>query len=194
MNFIFDKDIILENDAVQLRPILLTDFEYLKPLAIGDKKLLEYSPKPIYTEPLLLNFIKEAILNRENQTRYTFIAYCKKTQAYAGCTSFMNISNHDDKLEIGGTWFGRTFHRSGVNRNCKYLMLEYAFDRLLAERIEFKTDERNIVSRKAIEAIGGKMEGIFRHHMLLSDGHRRNTVYYSILREEWPDLKVKLLK
>lgn len=143
---------------------------------------------------MLLNFIKEAILNRENQTRYTFIAYCKKTQAYAGCTSFMNISNHDDKLEIGGTWFGRTFHRSGVNRNCKYLMLEYAFERLLAERIEFKTDERNIVSRKAIEAIGGKMEGVFRHHMLLSDGHRRNTVYYSILREEWPDLKVKLLK
>ena len=80
-----------------------------------------------------------------------------------------------------------------MNRNCKYLLLEYAFAKLNAERVEFKTDERNIASRTAIEKIGGQLEGILRRHTLMYDGHRRNTVYYSILKDEWEEMQSRFL-
>lgn len=189
MNFLFDKEIILENAYVSLRPVTKADVDNLLPVAILDKDLLQFSPAPIYTKELLENYIDKAIENRQNNNRYAFIVFDKTQNAYAGSTSFLNISNADDRLEIGGTWYGKAFQRTGLNRNCKYLLLTYAFDDLNAERVEFKTDERNITSRKAIEKVGGKFEGILRHHTLMYDGFRRNTVYYSILKHEWSSLK-----
>ena len=84
--------------------------------------------------------------------------------------------------------------KTGLNRNCKYLMLEFAFEKIGAERVEFRTDERNTASRTAIEKIGGQFEGIFRSHTLMYDGFRRNTVCYSILKNEWINLKPFFLK
>jgi RimJ/RimL family protein N-acetyltransferase len=138
-------------------------------------------------------YIDKAISLRADHLRYTFTVYDKKANAWAGTTSFLNISNADDRLEIGATWYGKAFQRSGLNRNCKYLVLEYAFEKLNAQRVELKTDERNIASRKAIEKIGGKFEGILRSHTVLYDGYRRNTVYYSILQPEWMELKPDFL-
>lgn len=101
----------------------------------------------------------------------------------------MNVSNYDSRLEIGGTWYGKEFQRTGVNRNCKFLLLSYAFETLGAIRIEFKIDERNEASRKGVERIGAKFEGTLRCHTLLPNEFRRNTTCYSILREEWPHIK-----
>lgn len=193
MNFLFDKEIILENDFVLLRPIREADIENLLTVATSDKDLLQFSPTPIYTKELLRNYIDNAIDNRKKKLRYTFIVFDKTQNTYAGSTSFLNISNADDRLEIGATWYGKEFQRTGLNRNCKYLLLQYAFDKLDAERVEFKTDERNLASRKAIEKIGGQFEGLLRRHTLMYDGFRRNTVYYSILKSEWSSLKKHIL-
>ncbi|MBP6049169.1 MAG: GNAT family N-acetyltransferase [Chitinophagales bacterium] len=193
MNFPFDYPIILENSKVLLRPIEQTDFQYLLPLALEDKKLLQFSPAPIYSETLLETYISTAIQLRETKNRYTFIVFDKLKLAYAGSTSFLNISNNDERLEIGATWYGKSFQRTGLNRQCKFLLLEYAFEILKAHRVEFKTDERNIASRTAIEKIGATYEGNLREHTLMYDGFRRNTVYYSILKNEWQKSKDEFL-
>jgi len=189
MNFSFDEEIILENSFALLRPINKTDIDHLLPVATKDKDLLQFSPGQIYTRELLKTYIDKAVEGKISENRYTFIVFDKTGKQFAGSTSFLNISNPDDRLEIGATWYGKEFQRTGLNRNCKYLLLQYAFDDLEAERVEFKTDERNLASRKAIEKIGGQFEGILRRHTLMSDGFRRNTICYSILRSEWPELK-----
>ena len=189
MNFSFDKDIILANTFLLVRQISENDIDNLVTVATKDKDLLQFSPTPIYTKELLKKYIDKSVDNRRNKNRYTFIVFDKIKNAFAGSTSFLNISNADDRLEIGATWYGKEFQRTGLNRNCKYLLLEYAFENLGAVRVEFRTDERNLASRKAIEKIGAQFEGILRRHTLLYDGFRRNTVCYSILKSEWSDLK-----
>ena len=97
----------------------------------------------------------------------------------------MNINWQHKVLEIGSTWIGREFHGSGLNRQMKDLMLNYAFDEMGFEKIEFRIDERNIRSRKAVEKLGGILEGILRENVHLLDGFKRNTCCYGLLKEEW---------
>ena len=189
MNFPFDEEIILENSIAQLRSLQNSDIASLLGVATKNDKLVQFSPQPIHSEKLLTEYVEKAINERQSKIRYAFIIFDKTKNAYAGCTSFMNISNYDKRLEIGSTWIGNSFQRTGLNRNCKFLLLSYAFDELGAERVELKTDERNTASRNAIEKIGGQFEGILRSHTLMYDGYRRNTVYYSILKAEWASLK-----
>ena len=159
----------------------------------SDPTLLQFSPTPIHSEELLIRYIEKAVRDRQNKVRYPFSIFDKTRNVFAGSTSFLNISNIDNRLEIGGTWIGKEFQKKGLNRNVKYLMLSFAFDTLGAERIEFKTDERNLTSRTAIEKIGGQYEGLLRSHTLMYDGFRRNTVCYSILKNEWVQLKTSFL-
>ena len=189
MNFPFEKEIILENTAVLLRPLKISDFNNLVNIATADKNLFQFFPKAVYSETLLRDYIDNAMEEQKNKTRYYFIIFDKKKNAYAGSTGFLNISNADSRVEIGATWIDKDFQRTGLNRNCKFLLLSYAFEELGAERVELKTDERNTTSRNAIEKIGGKFEGILRSHTLMHDGYRRNTVYYGILKNEWEYLK-----
>ncbi|HRB78783.1 MAG TPA: GNAT family protein, partial [Niabella sp.] len=179
MIFDFEEELVLENDRVLLRPVVMEDVSHLQSIALQEKELLQYSPNAIHTLELLKAYIKNAISLRENKTRYSFIIFDKWKNAYAGSTSFLNISQDDDRLEIGATFLGKSFQRTGLNRNCKYLLLEYAFDHLKAERVELRTDERNISSRNAIEKLGARLEGVLRKHMVMFDGYRRNTVCYS---------------
>lgn len=194
MYFPFDSDIILENNFTLMRPICEADIDNLLDIATSDKDLLQFSPTPIYSRELLQKYIHKAVENRNIKSRYTFIVFDKTKNAYAGSTSFLNISNQDNRLEIGATWYGKAFQRTGLNRHCKYLLLEFAFDIIGAERVEFKTDERNLASRKAIEKIGGQLEGTLRRHTLMYDGFRRNTVCYSILKPEWEEMKCDFLQ
>jgi RimJ/RimL family protein N-acetyltransferase len=189
MEFNFLNDIVLENDWVVLRPTALADCKHLERIALADKSLLQYSPKEINTTGLLDAYIQSALVERSNNTRYSFSIYCKEHEAYAGSTAYLNVSAADDRLEIGATWLGREFQGTGVNRQCKYLLLHHAFEIIGAHRVEFRTDERNMQSRRAIEKIGGKFEGCLREHTVLSDGHRRNTHCYSILKTEWDVIK-----
>ena len=110
----------------------------------------------------------------------------------AGATHYLNIMPKDPGLEIGGTWYGIEFQRTPVNTECKYLMLRHAFETLGCIRVQLKTDSRNERSQKAIERIGAVKEGVLRNHMILPDGRIRDSVFYSILDREWPEVKKNL--
>lgn len=193
MDFRFEDDIILENEQVLLRPIINEDKNNLLAVAIQDASLLQYSPKQVYSKELLAAYIDNALAERIQKTRYSFSIFSKTKNAYAGSTAFLNIANSDDRLEIGATWLGPDFQGSGLNRQCKFLLLQYSFNELKANRVEFRTDERNLASRRAIEKIGASLEGILREHMLVQSGIRRNTVYYSILQKEWDNMQANFL-
>ena len=109
MNFSFDVDIILENSIALLRPLQTSDIENLLDIATSDKTLLQFSPAPIYTKELLENYVDKAIENRQNKTRYSFSIFDKTKNVYAGSTSFINISEFENRLEIGSTWVGKKF-------------------------------------------------------------------------------------
>jgi N-acetyltransferase len=191
MNFNLDLNIVLENEVVLLRPLELSDVENLMGVAVAHPDLVRYSPTQIHSRALLTDYVENALAERMGAgTRYAFVIFDKVKNAYAGSTSFLNISQANGNVEIGWTWIGPEFQRSGLNRNCKFLLLSYAFEVLGAERVELKTDERNLQSRTAILKLGAKYEGILRSNTLMSDGFRRNTVYYSILRDEWAGVKL----
>lgn len=103
-----------------------------------------------------------------------------------GATTYMNISVLDGHLEIGNTWIGKPWQRTGINTEAKYLLLAHAFDDLQAVRVQLKTDARNVQSQRAIERLGAHREGVLRKHMLARDGFIRDTVMYSIIAPEWP--------
>lgn len=192
MNLAFEKDIVLESSNLLLKPITLSDIDNLLYIATSDKTLIQYSPKQIYTKALLTTYIENALDMRRNHKRYAFSIFSKSDNCYVGSTSYLNIVNADDRLEIGATWIDKKFQGTGLNSECKYLLLQYAFETLQAHRVEFLVDERNIRSRKAVEKIGGKLEGILREHTLMYDGFRRNTCCYSIIKSEWEAVKSRL--
>ena len=130
------------------------------------------------------------ILEREKRGGdLPFVAIHLESGRVAGATRYLNIFPNDRGLEIGGTWYGAEFQRTAVNTECKYLLLQHAFETLKAIRVQIKTDSRNERSQRAIERIGAKLEGVLRNHMILPDGYIRNSVYYSIIDSEWADVK-----
>ena len=109
-----------------------------------------------------------------------------------GSTRYLNIEHIDRSLEIGGTWYGLDYQGTLVNTECKYLLLRQAFEVLGCVRVQFKTDLRNLHSQHAIERLGAVKEGVLRNHMILPNGYIRDSVFYSILPQEWPEIKQKL--
>ena len=110
-----------------------------------------------------------------------------------GMTTYMNIEAAHHRLEIGSTWYRRSVQRTGINTECKYLLLRHAFERLDCLAVEFRTHVINRQSRNAIERLGAKQDGILRAHMILANGTIRDTVVYSILASEWPAVRANLI-
>ncbi|MFV9550837.1 GNAT family N-acetyltransferase [Algibacter sp. PT7-4] len=182
----------LENNRVKLSPLNLENYIHLLEIAKQDN-LIQYSPNKINTPNSLKTYVQTAINAYNHKTAIPFIIFDKQTNAYAGCTRFGLIHWHNKVLHIGWTWIGKSFQGTGLNTNMKFLMLQYAFETLNFDKVEFRIDERNIASRKAVEKIGGTLEGILRKDTLMLDGFKRSTCCYGILKEEWPELKPKLL-
>ena len=178
------SQIILENDRVKLSPLTLQNFESLIPVA-SQENLVQYSPSNIATPSSLKNYVEIAIQQVKAGTSIPFIIYDKQNKAFAGCTRYMNMNHRNKVLHIGSTWIGREFHGTGLNTQMKNLMLDYAFTTLDFEKIEFRVDERNIASRKAVEKLGCTLEGILRKDVYLLNGFKRNTCCYGLLRDEW---------
>ncbi len=181
----------LENEFVNLSPLKLDNYENLIPVAL-QKKLLQYSPSDIYTPESLRNYVTIALEQKERSTSIPFIIFDKIKQQYAGSSRYMNIDWKNQVLEIGSTWIGREFQGSGLNAQMKHLMINHAFVEMDFEKIEFRIDERNIGSRKAVEKLGAKLEGTLRSNVYLLDGFKRNTCCYGILKEEWKPLNTIL--
>lgn len=178
------SQIILENDRVKLSPLTLQNFESLIPVA-SQENLVQYSPSDIATPNSLKNYVEIAIQQVKAGTSIPFIIYDKQNKAFAGCTRYMNMNHRNKVLHIGSTWIGREFQGTGLNTQMKNLMLDYAFTTLDFEKVEFRVDERNIASRKAVEKLGCTLEGILRKDVYLLNGFKRNTCCYGLLRDEW---------
>ncbi len=143
-------------------------------------------------EGKLEGWIGEAVRLREAGIDYPFVTRDLGTRRLAGSTRFRQIDIPNRCVEIGGTWLGKEFRGTGINREAKRLMLEYAFERLGVIRVQFRTDLRNLRSQRAMEKIGAVREGVLRKDFIYADGYQRSSVFYSILDEEWPAVKVRL--
>lgn len=189
----FNHNIILENNTALLRPLMHRDEEGFSKIAF-DADIWKFFTARILDLEELNKFIKTSLEDRERNFRYPFTIIQKASGEIAGSTSFGNVSIKDKRIEIGWTWLGKKFMGTGLNKECKFLLLQYAFEHLKFERVELKTDVLNKASRRAMEKIGAKEEGILRSHTLMHDGRRRDTIYYSILANEWTNLKKTIFK
>jgi RimJ/RimL family protein N-acetyltransferase len=123
-----------------------------------------------------------------------FIIVDKKSETIVGTTRYLNIDHENYRMEIGHTWIANTFRRTAINTETKFLMLQYAFEKLKCIAIELRTDILNTVSRRAIERLGAKQDGILRNHRIMRNGRIRDTVCYSIIQSEWPLVKEMLFQ
>lgn len=178
----------LENNRVKLTPLSLENYTHLTGIA-QQKNLVQYSPSKIDTTEGLKAYVQTALDWYDNKTAMPFIVFDKQTNTYAGTSRYMNINWHNSVLHIGATWIGREFQGTGLNKNMKFLMLQYAFEALNFDKVEFRVDERNMASIKAVEKIGGTLEGVLRKDTLMLDGFKRSTCCYGILKEEWNGIK-----
>jgi N-acetyltransferase len=184
--------ITLEGKLVRLEPLSLSHNEGLTQ-AGSDPALWRYMLYGNLSLPGAMQAWVQDILQRQAAgTDLPFAVRHKPSGRIAGATRYLDIRPQDRGLEIGGTWYAPEFQRTGVNTECKYLLLCHAFETLGTIRVQFKTDARNERSMRGIERIGAKREGILRNHMLLPDGHKRDSVYFSIIDSEWPGVKAHL--
>lgn len=188
-----DLNLVLESDRVLLRPISLDDEEALQLIA-DDDSLWIYGLHDLSQPGELNTYILKALADRDNETTAVWVIIDKKSGQVAGCTRLAEISWKDERGQIGWTWIGRDYQGSGLNKEMKFLILNYGFEVLGLNRIEFKADERNHQSRQALLSIGATREGILRQHMKIHNGYIRNTVFYSILRSEWDTIKEQYFK
>jgi len=192
--FDFKTDIILENERVLLKPLALTDGSLLTHYFNEEPKLWNYSLVAINNASDLENYIQTAIEARANKTSYAFIVYDKLLNEYVGCTRLYDIQLAFQTTQIGYTWYSKKCWGTKLNENCKYLLLEFAFDQMSFERVEFRADNNNKRSIAAMQKIGCTIEGVLRNHLPMPNGKRRDSIVLSILKEEWnTSLKQSLL-
>jgi len=184
MTFDFKREYILENERVLLRPLTLEDEKFLSGFSISEPELWKYSLVPANGIENLRKYLKLALQGRNSGTAYPFIVFDKKTNQYAGSTRFYDIQENHSSTQLGFTWYGKQFQGTGLNKNCKYLLLEFAFEEMKAERVEFRADNNNKRSIAAMKSIGCVEEGILRSNCASIDG-RRDSIVFSILKEEW---------
>ena len=182
------RDARLENEHVLLRRISADDREQLRDIAF-DADIWRYFVSRVTTEAEFDQFMADAINDTDAGRRIVFCIISKPDNRIAGSMSFGNLAEKDKRIEIGWSWLGKEYRGAGINRWAKYLLLEYAFETLGCERVEFKTDILNTQARKGLANIGAKPEGVLRSYNFMPDNRRRDAIYYSILKSEWPHVK-----
>jgi len=181
----FEKEITLENERVQLRPLAESDFGLLLPFSINEPNLWQYSLVSAGgSEENLQNYLKIAFDAKARKDSYPFIVFDKQAQKYAGSTRFYDYKFNHKTIQLGYTWYGKEFWGTGLNKNCKYLMLQYAFETLGLARVEFRADNNNERSKAAMKSLGCTVEGVLRSNCTAAAG-RRDSVVLSILSDEW---------
>lgn len=183
----------LIGQTVDLIPLEQVHYEQLEALA-RHKKIWEFYPYDGSDPIKFLEIFNTALVEKEKGNQFPFVIFNKQENKLIGSTRFLDIQPKHKKLEIGSTWLHPEFWGTAVNFECKLLLLTHCFESLEAIRVQLKTDENNLRSRRAIEKIGGQFEGILRNDMLRDNNTKRNSAYYSITDEEWPDTKIKLIE
>ena len=182
--------IILENERVLLRLLKQNDLENLLNFALSEPEIWKYSLIAVNGKEGLEDYIKMALAAKETQKEFPFIVFDKLSGKYAGSTRFYDIQTNYKSLQVGYTWYGKDFQGTGLNKHCKFLLLQYAFETLQMERVEFRADNNNKRSIAAMKSIGCIVDGVLRSNVPISTGGRRDSIILSILKEEWEN-KIK---
>jgi len=181
----FTKDYVLENNRVRLVPLAEQHLKDFLHYANNEPDIWHFSSdKPTNEEQMLL-YIKSALEIRKEKQGYAFAVWDKQEQKYVGSTRFYRLDIRNKVGCIGYTWYGKGAQGSGVNKNCKYLLFEFFFEQLQFERVEFEADNENKRSIAAILSLGCTKEGILRSNKIRTDGTRRDSAVFGLLREEW---------
>jgi RimJ/RimL family protein N-acetyltransferase len=146
----------------------------------------------VNTVDRLRDVIRDLLRRQSAGTDLCFVVVDCASSTPIGMTRFMTIERVNRGLEIGGTWYGKDFRRTAVNTECKYLLMQHAFESLGCIRVQLKTDLRNERSQHAIERLGAMREGVLRKNIIMPDGYQRSSVMYSVIDEEWPFVKKRL--
>jgi RimJ/RimL family protein N-acetyltransferase len=180
--------VTLQGHGVRLEPLTLDNAEDLTAVAAdGELWKLWFTTVP---EPSQMRaYIDAALKGQHAGDMLPWVVRDAVTDAVVGCTRYHDIVLAADRVEIGYTWYGQRWQRSHVNTACKLLMMTHAFETIGCQVVGFRTDNFNFRSQRAIEALGAKKDGVIRHHQLRRDGTVRDTVMYSVVATEWPDVK-----
>jgi N-acetyltransferase len=187
------EPVTLEGRYIILRPPSIDDIDGLS-IAARDGKIWNsrFSQFPNPNE--IQKYIQEMLDLSSNGSILPFITIHKASNTIVGTTRYLNIDYENHRLEIGNTWIAKSWRKTYVNTEAKFLMLQYAFEKLECIAVEIRTDVLNIVSRQSIQRLGAKQDGILRHHKIMRDGRIRDTVCYSIIKSEWKQVKENLME
>lgn len=185
--------ITLEGRYIILRPPSIDDIEGLS-IAARDGEIwnTRFSQFPNPNE--IPQYVQEMLNLSSRGLILPFITIDKASNTIVGTTRYLNIDYENHRIEIGHTWIAKSWRKTYVNTEAKFLMLQYAFEKLECIAVEIRTDLLNIVSRQAIQRLGAKQDGILRHHKIMRDGRIRDTVCYSIIKPEWKRVKENLIE
>jgi RimJ/RimL family protein N-acetyltransferase len=183
--------ITLEGQHVRLEPLKA---HHVEPLlkAASDPRIWQFTSNVISTAADMQKYVETALDWQNAGTAVPFVTMERGSHRVVGSTRFANIDRDHRRAEIGWTWLNPDYWRTAINTEAKYLMLRHAFEQWKCIRVELKTAAKNARSRAAILRIGAKEEGTLRHHMIQPDGSYRDSVYFSVLDEEWPAVKKRL--
>jgi RimJ/RimL family protein N-acetyltransferase len=180
--------LVLEGETVRLEPLLPAHAAALV-AAANDGELWRSTVTIVPSAATIDAYLATAFKAKAAGQQYPFVTILRATGAVIGTTRYLAIEPAHRKLEIGSTWLGASHQRTSANTEAKYLMMRHAFEVLHAVRMQFMTHALNTQSRRAIERLGAKAEGILRNHMIMPDGRYRDSACYSIVEAEWPEVK-----
>jgi RimJ/RimL family protein N-acetyltransferase len=197
IDFDFSKEYILEDECVLLRPLKMEDAENLQWFSLNEPDIWKYSLQGGDGLENLHKYINQAMEGKASGKEYPFIVFDKRTNSYAGSTRFYDIIPAFQFMQLGYTWYGKKFQGTGLNKHCKYLLFEFAFEKVGVERLELRADNDNARSIAAMKSIGCKVDGVLRSNMPRRAPlpGRRDSIVLSVLKDEWfKDVKPLLKK
>jgi len=187
------EPVTLRGRRVRLEPLSIDHVESLCRVGL-EPDLWRWIPTPVSTAEEMHAYVASALEEQRRGVSLPFAIVEQGSNLVIGSTRYANIEPADRRIEIGWTWLTSTHQRTGANTEAKFLLLTHAFEALGAIRVEFKTDALNQVSRTAILRLGSVEEGTFRKHRITASGRIRDTVYFSIIDTEWPEIKARLAR
>jgi RimJ/RimL family protein N-acetyltransferase len=191
----FVEPVTLEGRHVRLEPMARERAEAIAAAlgaAAADGNMWESKVTTIPRPEKTIAYVDQALTELDAGLSMPFCTVDRTSGKVVGSTRYMNIEAPHRRLEIGTTWIGKSFQRTAINTEAKYLMLEHAFETLRCIAVDLRTHEKNLQSRVAIERLGAKLDGLLRNHRIMPDGSLRNTATYSIIDAEWPGVKARL--
>lgn len=183
----------LADQKITLLPIKKEHIQEMRRLS-SDKDVWTWYTEDLTDPDALESWMMKRLEETERGEKMTYTVQLNETGEVIGATSYGHIDWVEGGIEIGWTWLGKKYIGSGINKHMKFLMLQHAFEIMNIERLELRTDELNIRSRRAMEKIGAQYDGTLRNHRATQGGRRRNTVVYSIIKSEWPGIKSSVFK